>query len=161
MSSVSAHRDDRPLTPAELLGGEPDLVDPKTGYRVWWVDPIGFVSETALDSGVLCDACADFICDVVKPMMEARSVGTKGFYIAHDWGRVTSYTDYARKRLIDYMLKRSKLTAGCGLVLSRSSPFARAGAMTAAAAIRMVGYQIRFGADVSEMCGFWNLKRAR
>lgn len=142
----------------ELFGVPPHWVDPKSGYRIWWVNPNGAVGELAPGATELDDATASFICDELWPRMQRRNRTGERYTFVHNWSQSRTYTKTARGRLLTFMMENHQHTANCGIVLSATNAFARVGALTAAAAIRLVGFDVRIAESPRELVNAWNLK---
>ncbi len=148
------------LAPKDIFHCEPHLVDPKTGYRMWLTDPLGFMGEPGKGVTVLDDATADFICSVGEQVIARGGPGNKHIAL-HDWGGIATYTEYARQRLSSFLMEHRKDTAECGLVLSRSNPFARATGLAVGAALRLAGFHITIGSDIELLIAKFQLKAAK
>lgn len=141
-----------------FLQAPPHEVDARSGYRVWYASPHAVIGEIALDKTALDDTAADFICDVLWPAMQRKGGSRSRYTFAHDWSRSRTYTKYARSRMVQFMMDHHAETANCGIVLSPTNAFSRIGAMTAVAAFRLVGFDVRVAESLTELIGAWDLQ---
>ena len=134
---------------AVVLGTRPHVVDPRSGFAIWWTEPLGYVSELG-ESKHVDDAIAEFFINSVRAHMQSIGAARSARVGVNDWSTMTGYDAAARTRLIDYAKANREVISHTAIVLPVTSALGRIGVQTAATLLALMGKQITFPRDVRE-----------
>lgn len=137
----ASNRDERgsPTTVAPVFDVPASLEHP-SGLRVWFVEPVGVITQIARPLRADMDA-ARFLTDEMDPALRAlREDPTHRMIFVHDWRLLEGYSTDARKHLTNWGLGLRRDIEALVVVLGDgTSPMARMGINVAASALRLAG----------------------
>lgn len=139
------------IEPEPIFDVPPHLEHP-AGVRMWFVEPIGVVTQFHRATHIDLDISQFFsgrMDDQLRDMAPTRDA--KVHYV-HDWRRVSSYDSAARKHLIDWGVRVRNSFSSLVIVIPEEAPtLVRMGVSVASTSMALVGVNLRMEHDIHEV----------
>lgn len=127
------------------------MVHEATGFRVWWLEPVGMLTQVGHVVRVEASV-ADFLSGpVTEALLARRSHEGEPLFIVHEWSRVESYTKATRTKMTQWGLDMRHAARRIFVHLGpRASPLLKMGVSVATGALSLAGVHIRLTDDIGQ-----------
>ncbi|MBX3251031.1 MAG: hypothetical protein KF901_27890 [Myxococcales bacterium] len=129
------------LTDGAFDGRAPHRVHPGSGFRVWFTEPLGLLTQVGekVDTD---ESVARFLI-AAQGELDRRRGGSQRFVYVHDWRRLASYTPGARKLMTEWGLDVRSRTDSIVVALAPQAKVVRMGVTVAIMALQVAGFSMK------------------
>ncbi|HBQ14322.1 MAG: hypothetical protein RLP09_45530 [Sandaracinaceae bacterium] len=147
------------LAEGRFDGAPPDLVHAGSGFRIWFVQPLGLITQVGHQARVGEDV-ARFLSGEGQAELDRRRVGSERFTYLHDWRRLDGYSPASRKIMTDWGLRVGRDTERIVIALRTQAKVVRMGVSVATMAMGLAGFQIEMVESLDETIAALELRHA-
>lgn len=147
------------LSEGRFEGAPPDLVHPGTGFRMWFVEPLGLITQVGEQTRVGEDL-ATFLSTEGQAELDRRRVGTEPFSYLHDWRRLEGYSPGSRKIMTDWGMRVGRDAARIVIALRPQAKVVRMGVSVATMAMGLAGFRIEMVDSLDDTISKLGLRHA-
>jgi hypothetical protein len=149
-----------PYTIEKILKAAPHAIETRSGFAIWFTQPLGLLSELGEIKHVNIDMARFFI-DRTESYLTATGQLDAPRVGVHDWSTMISYDADAKSAFMDYVKERKQLITHSSVVLPVHNALARVGVRTASTVLALLGQRLHFPDDVAKPIEELGLRAAR